>query len=116
AHPVALDVEPGDKVRTSTVDASGIDASGERVSEGGNPLTGPFRVVGAEPGDAVTVRIVELAPNRDSGWASHRLAPVTLEPEHVLSLAAGERRRYDWTIDRGAGRVAPTEQVPGLQG
>src|SRR5690606_40718615 len=86
AHPAALEVAPGDVVRTSTVDARGVGAAGEREATPGNPLTGPFHVRGAEPGDAVTVRLLELAPSRDTGWASHRLAPTTLEPDFLAEL------------------------------
>jgi len=117
AHAPVLEVAPGDVVRTSTVDARGRGATGERECEPGNPLTGPFRVRGAEPGDAVSVRILELTPNRRDGWASHRLAPVTLEPDFVADLEpAGEASARTWRIDVAAGRVEPDEPVPGLAG
>ncbi len=117
AHPAALEVAPGDVVRTSTVDARGVGVAGEREATPGNPLTGPFHVRGAEPGDAVTVRLLELAPSRDTGWASHRLAPTTLEPDFLAEL---EPYRGDaiatWRIDASAGTVTPVEPVPGLAG
>ncbi|HEX7039747.1 MAG TPA: acetamidase/formamidase family protein [Trueperaceae bacterium] len=116
AHPVALEVAPGDLVRTSTVDARGRGATGESEAAPGNPLTGPIRVAGAEPGDAVGVRIVELTPNRDTGWASHGLAPVTLEPDHVAGLASGRGDAATWRVDVAAGTVTPLEPVPGLEG
>src|SRR4051794_33467932 len=43
----ALRINPGDTVRTTTVDAGGTDAKGVRRSMGGNPETGPFFVEGA---------------------------------------------------------------------
>src|SRR5690606_28107869 len=82
-HEVALRVDPGDVVETTTVDAAGCDATGEQVARRGNPLTGPFFVNGAQPGDAITVRIISLVPNRSTGWSSSRLAPNTLDPEFV---------------------------------
>src|SRR5437899_2059267 len=38
----ALHINPGDTVRTWTVDAGGYDASRTKRSNGGNPQTGPF--------------------------------------------------------------------------
>src|SRR5262245_31535025 len=38
----ALHINPGDTIKTTTVDAGGRDASGTRRSMGGNPETGPF--------------------------------------------------------------------------
>jgi amidase len=114
SHPVALEVAPGDVVRTTTVDARGIGASGQREAERGNPLTGPFLVRGAEPGDAVSVRIVELKPNRDTGWASHRLASLVLEPEYVEGMAPAKTDpTATWRIADGL--VEPLEAVPGLR-
>lgn len=115
AHPVALSVAPGDVVRTSTVDAAGFGADGERAAAPGNPLTGPILVEGAEPGDAVSVRVLELAPNRDTGWASHRLAPVTLEPDFVAGQEPfGGGARSTWRIDGRSATVRPAEPVGGL--
>src|SRR5260370_33432448 len=42
--PPALHINPGDTVRTTTVDAGGRHAGGKRRSNGGNPETGPFYV------------------------------------------------------------------------
>ena len=47
----ALHIFPGDTVETKSVDAGGIDENGVRRAPGGNPLTGPFYVEGAWPGD-----------------------------------------------------------------
>ena len=59
-HDGVLTLAPGDVLHTSTVDASGRDARDEAVTERGNPLTGPFVVEGAEPGDTLVVRIRSL--------------------------------------------------------
>ena len=37
-----LRIHPGDTVRTWSVDAGGVDRTGTRRSQGGNPQTGPF--------------------------------------------------------------------------
>src|SRR5438876_378040 len=53
SHEPVLHMADGDTVITTTVDAGGYDASGEQVTEGGKPQTGPFYVEGAEPGDTL---------------------------------------------------------------
>jgi acetamidase/formamidase len=62
-----LHLWPGDSVRTTTVDAGGTDEHGETRGLGGNPLTGPFYVEGAMPGDVLAVTIKQVRLNRD--WA-----------------------------------------------
>ncbi len=58
AHPVLSKVKPGDRIVTKTVDSAGFDLMGvRRTATHGNPLTGPFFVEGAEPGDALEVRM-----------------------------------------------------------
>jgi amidase len=82
-HEPVLVVQPGDTVITSCVDARGIDARGEQIGldqlagpvaarqERSNPLTGPFHVEGAEPGDALAVRIEEVQPTRTWAWSAN---------------------------------------------
>ena len=64
---------PGDTVTLETLDASGgqLSASSTVADVTAldfgkiNPVTGPVRILGAEPGDALSVKILELKP---SGW------------------------------------------------
>ena len=72
-HPVLQRVKPGDRVITKTVDAGGQDEKGAQRSEPGNPLTGPFYVEGAEPGDALAVRFLRVSLNRNWGYTRYRL-------------------------------------------
>lgn len=117
AHEAVLRIAPGDTVATTTVDAAGRDHTGEQITRPGNPMTGPFAVAGAEVGDALTVRIVSLVPNRSSGWASSTLAENTLDPEFVGDLrAALDSPRLDWHIDKQAGRVSLARGDAGLDG
>ena len=64
--PPALRINPGDTVRTMSVDAGGVDEKGAHRSPGGNPLTGPFYIEGALPGDTLVVKLNRLRLNRDS--------------------------------------------------
>jgi amidase len=70
AAPVAT-LRPGDTLETRTFDAFGnvIRKPGDTFSmvKGDNPLTGPFAVAGAEPGDTLVVRILELIVDSPRG-------------------------------------------------
>ncbi len=107
SHEPVLRVADGDTVVTATLDAGGWDAKGERRAEPGNPMTGPFYVEGAEPGDTLAVTIDRLTPNRDTGYTRSVVAPNVVEPEFVHGLPASEL--VTWAIDRQAGTVALAE-------
>lgn len=74
--PVAR-LKPGDVLETNTVDAFGnaIQKPGDTLSmvKGDNPLTGPFYVEGAQPGDTLAVKILDLQVDSNQGVGS--LAP-----------------------------------------
>jgi acetamidase/formamidase len=68
--PVAR-LKPGDVLDTNTLDGFGnaIKKPGDTLSlvKGDNPLTGPFYVEGAEPGDTLVVKILDLHVDGDQG-------------------------------------------------
>jgi amidase len=70
AEPVAQ-LRSGDILETNTLDAFGdaIQKPGDTLSmvKGDNPLTGPFFVEGAEPGDTLAVKILDLQVDSDQG-------------------------------------------------
>lgn len=70
ATPVAH-LKPGDVLETNTLDAFGnaIQKPGDTLSQvkGDNPLTGPFYVEGAEPGDTLAVKILALEVDGNQG-------------------------------------------------
>ena len=74
--PVAT-LNPGDTLETNTFDAFGnvIRKPGDTMAmvKGDNPLTGPFAIAGAEPGDTLVVRILELTVDSNRGVGA--LAP-----------------------------------------
>ncbi|HSR96605.1 MAG TPA: acetamidase/formamidase family protein [Kofleriaceae bacterium] len=76
AKPVAT-VKPGNIIDTRTFDCFGnvIQKPGDALSkvQGDNPLTGPFFVEGAEPGDTLAVKILELTIDSNQGVGA--LAP-----------------------------------------
>lgn len=70
AEPVAR-LKSGDILDTNTLDCFGnaVKKPGDTLSmvKGDNPLTGPFYVDGAEPGDTLAVKILDLQVDGDSG-------------------------------------------------
>ena len=109
-----LRMADGDSVVTTTLDASGRDWANEPRARGPNPMTGPFFIEGAEPGDALLVSIARMTPTRGTGWTFSSLAPNVVDPAAVKSLP--ERRRVDWTIDRDALTVRLAEPPRGVEG
>src|SRR5690349_1290901 len=73
AHKPLARIRPGETVVTKTIDASGYDDNGTVRGVRPNPLTGPFYVEGAEPGDALVVRFTRVRMNRNWGFSSYRL-------------------------------------------
>lgn len=85
AHPVLLRVRPGDSISTKTVDSAGFDYTNvRRTKTHGNPLTGPFYIEGAEPGDTLVVRLDRLALNRPHGYTGRAVGVKDL-PENLQS-------------------------------
>ena len=100
AIPPVLRVAPGDRVVFETLEASGGQVTCDstaadlgRLDPGrANPVTGPIAVDGAQPGDALVVRILHMAPG-DFGWTGNIPGFGLLAdqfPEPALAL---------WTLD-----------------
>jgi acetamidase/formamidase len=100
-HEPVLRIADGDTVAAKTVDAHGFDWQGEKVAVRPNPLTGPFYIEGAEPGDTLAVRFDCLTPIRAWGFTSSILAPDVVEPRFARELPAREWIR--WRVDTASG-------------
>ncbi len=98
-HEAVLRIASGDTVITTTVDARGGDASGQQATPPGNPMTGPFYVEGAEPGDTLVVVLDKLTPNRPHGWTRKVWRPMWSIPIILLNCPS-RRRGRNW--QRGA--------------
>lgn len=112
AHAPAMRVQDGDTVITGTVDAHGVDH--ELLHRGGdtNPMTGPFHVEGAEPGDTLAVEIRRIRMTRVMGWTRQGLAWNVVDPARVRDMPA--REKIFWRIDDNAGVVRLEYPVAGL--
>jgi acetamidase/formamidase len=112
--PPALRVWPGDIIKTTSVDAAGVDATAKPRVLGGNPLTGPFYVETAMPGDVLAVKIRRLSLNRDYAFSGRRLVDRALtrsQAEKFKDLAPAQLR---WTLDRARGLARLAEPPPAL--
>jgi acetamidase/formamidase len=128
SHPVLAQIKAGEVVTTRTVDSAGLDENGVKQSEPFNPLTGPFFVVGAEPGDALVVRLTKVRLNRNWGWSGYRLGLFSLTPEtvehvypndiHPDLVVKGRSTIVPWDIDLKENTVklrTPKSQVHSLE-
>lgn len=98
-----LRINSGDTVKTWSVDAGGTDSKGVRRTSGGNPLTGPFFIEGAVPGDTLAVRFNRIRLNRDTAISSPLIVNGALNPGYVEQRAKVEGYDADWKLDRAAG-------------
>lgn len=110
----ALRVSPGDTVKTWSVDAGGTDPKGVRRTSGGNPLTGPFYVEGAIPGDTLVVHFNRIRLNRDSAISSPLIVNNALNPGYLVQRKPVEGYNSDWKLDLAGGFASlakPTETM-----
>ncbi|MBX3001517.1 MAG: acetamidase/formamidase family protein [Caldilineaceae bacterium] len=107
SHPPVLHIADGDTVITTTVDARGADVNEQQITLPGNPMTGPFYVEGAEPGDTLVVVLDRLTPSRPYGWTRKMVAPNVVDPEYVMDLPhpPADQVLARWRIDNTAGTV-----------
>jgi acetamidase/formamidase len=112
----ALRVRPGDTIHTTTVDAGGVDANGAHVAAGGNPLTGPFYVEGAWPGDTLVVRLNRVRLNRDTaGTYSNSVVLSALDPYYARDQKKVENFDSTWKLDRDKGIAVLTKPTDPLK-
>ncbi|OJF15398.1 acetamidase [Couchioplanes caeruleus subsp. caeruleus] len=76
-RPAIAKLRPGDRLYTQTKDCFGgavasIDDLPSQVCQFPylNPVTGPFHIIGAQPGDTLAVHLVSLHPSVPYGWSS----------------------------------------------
>jgi amidase len=110
----ALHINPGDTVKTTTVDAGGRDENGTVRGLGGNPETGPFYVEGALPGDTLAIKFGRIRLNRDTAASGDRIVPSALNPGYYRDAKFAKDFSSEWKLDRenGLGSLAkPTDRL-----
>ena len=113
SHEPVLKISDGDTVVTETLDAHGFDRQGEKRWDGPNPMTGPFYVSGAGPGDALLICLDRIAMIRPTGWTFQVLAPNVVNPGAVARFP--ERVVTDWIIDLANQRARLTNPPAALR-
>jgi amidase len=101
-RPPVLTIQPGDTLETETFSRPG-DYYDPKTAGPWPGEVGPIQIAGAEAGDTLVVRILELTPNRD-------LAISSVRPGGISGVAADSRtrmlndplpaRRFVWRLDR----------------
>jgi acetamidase/formamidase len=113
AHSPALVIASGDTVTAATADAHGFDHRGEQTGQRPNPMTGPFFIEGAEPGDVLLITIRDIRMTRATGWTYDTLSPNVVDPQAVHRFPP--RRKTEWLIDAAAGRARLADPPPSLR-
>ena len=125
-HPPAYRITPGERVRVETLcSASGSIRAGATAASNdelrakvgwvrGMPMTGPIFVEGAEPGDALAVRI-EAIDVADAGWTDVMIGHGAVDD--LISVAEVRTFRIvDGAIDFGFGVRLPLTPMIGAIG
>jgi amidase len=100
-----LRVHAGDIIETNTVDADGqaLKIAGVKA-KGANPLTGPFFVEGAEPGDTLVVKFLLIDVDGKEGFGSAGPGFGALNSSHYTPILGGPIPKKSWVypIDKTA--------------
>src|SRR5262249_2653434 len=102
--PPALKIRPGDTVCTETIDAMGYDQKGVRRARGGNPLTGPFIVEGAMPGDVLAIRLDEVSLNRDFAYTTEYFGSRSMPKEVMRQMKRSRLVKWKLYLEKNQGR------------
>jgi amidase len=105
AKPV-LKLLPGDTVYSESIDAGGFDKKGVKVTEGGNPLTGPFYIEGVSEGDVVAITLTKVALNRNYASTFEIFVPRSL-PKSIVNQLWKKTEPVDWNLDLENGTASP---------
>jgi amidase len=103
--PPVMHVKPGDTIDTTTVDADGKEPEAKGFKpDGPNPLTGPFYVDGAEPGDTLAVKFISIEPNNKEGFGSAGPGFGALNSSNYTPVLGGPIPKSEWVypIDKAA--------------
>jgi len=104
----AAHLKPGDILDTNTLDCfgNGLKKPGDTLSmaKGDNPLAGPFYVEGAEPGDTLAVKILDLQVEGQYGVGAFSPGFGSITSSHYTPVLGGElpERVWFYPIDHAA--------------
>jgi len=105
--PSVLTVQQGDTIRSESADAGGFDKSGVRVAKRGNPLTGPFYIDGASPGDILAITLTTVSLNRDYATTVEGFVKRSFPMEAMKEVYGRNAKLVKWTLDKKSGYARP---------
>src|SRR5262249_40515941 len=85
---------------------------------GGNPLTGPFYIDGAFPGDTLVVKLNRLRLNGTLAHSGTQISGSALGPYYLRDLKFDEKISGEWKLDteRGVATLGkPTDRLKNFQ-
>jgi acetamidase/formamidase len=105
--PVALKIQQGDTIKSESVDAGGINKNGESIAKRGNPVTGPFFIEGALPGDIVAITLTSVSLNRDYATTVGGFVKRSLPMEAIKEVYGRNAKLIKWNLDTISGFATP---------
>jgi len=105
--PPVLRVQQGDTIKTESVDAGGIDKDGMQIAKRGNPLTGPFYIEGASPGDIIAIMLTDVSLNRDYATSVEGFVRRSLAMETIKDVFGRNAKAVKWKLDIKKGYATP---------
>jgi amidase len=99
--PAVLSVRAGDTVSTETIDARGYDKNNIKRQKAGNPLTGPFYIENAMPGDAIAIELIKVSLNRATAFTTENFVSRSL-PKNLLQELK-KPKLVNWKLDTVGG-------------
>ena len=92
-----LYINSGDTVETETIDAMGRDKNGVKRQRGGNPLTGPFYINNATPGNVLKITLKKISLNRNYAYTSESF--VSRSVPDSISKKFKKNHLVKWKLD-----------------
>lgn len=93
-----LHIRTGDTVQTWTVDALGRDSNGVKRQRGGNPLTGPFYIEDAMPGDVLAITLDKVVLNRPYAYTTQAFVSRSM-PDSITDRLGKRAPLVRWRLD-----------------
>lgn len=106
-YPPVLRIKQGDTVRSESVDALGFDRTGTQMAKRGNPVTGPFYVEDAKPGDMLAVTLVAVTLNRNYATTIETFVGRSYPKAEMKDIFGRNGKLVKWTLDIERGMAKP---------
>jgi amidase len=105
--PYATRIEQGDTIKSESVDAGGFDKAGKQLATSGNPLTGPFYIDGALPGDILVITLTDVSLNRDYASTVEGFIERSLPMESIKEVFGRHTQRVTWKFNKEDNTASP---------